>query len=277
MANTIDKTTQSQGNIQEQNPYLSNKIRLFFDTVTDDTVSFQSQITDNYVENNTAIQDHIAISPITVTLHGLCGEKVYTAQEALSTENSVLAYQDYVNRKQELAIDDNKLGALGVYFPQFSNSTAIEANIDALKEAAIQKAEVVWEKLQSRNDTNINQQFTSYSGLNTNLRESKIQNMAEYLKYSWELRKAFIVNTPFGTFENMYIQSVTLHQGNENYICDLDVTLKQLRFANVAFTKADQEVLSKYNQLAQAGEENGGQAKGTQMSIAYKQFHGIED
>lgn len=258
-----NNTIQSQGSIQEENPYLTDKIRLFFNTVTNDSVGFQSQITDNYVENNTAIQDHIAISPITVTLHGLCGEKVYTLQEALNTDSNALAYQEYVNRKKEAEIEANKkLGAIEVYFPQFSNATALAFNIEALIDATKQKAKVVWDKLQNKNNTNINQQFTSYSGLNSNLRESKIKEMAGHLKDAWQARKAFIVNTPFGTYENMYIQSVTLTQGNENYICDLDVTLKQLRFSDVAYTEADKSVLSKYNSLQQAQEQNGGQAKG---------------
>ena len=42
-----------EGSIQEQTPskYESENIRIFFDTVTDDSLNFQSQITDNYVEN----------------------------------------------------------------------------------------------------------------------------------------------------------------------------------------------------------------------------------
>lgn len=267
-----EKTSQNTptGSIEEQekDPLLSNYIRLFFDTVTDDSVNFQSQITDNYVENNTAIQDHIALAPIIVTLHGLRGELVYTWDQALNDEANALAYQEAVNTKKEAEIEKNKkLGAIEVYFPQFSNSTALAYNINTLIEAAKTKAKVVYDKLTNKN-LSTNSAFTQYSGLSTNIKESRVRKCADYLKQAWQSRKAFVVDTPFGQYTNMYIQAIALHQGNENYRCELDVTMKQIRFADVATTAADQAVLSKYNQLAQAEQQNNGKAKGLKSEAA---------
>lgn len=266
-------TNDPQGSMEEQdalkNRYTSDNIKLFFDTVTDDSVSFQSQITDNYVENNTAIQDHIAISPITVTLHGLCGEKVYTVEEAYNADYEMLVQQEAANELKEAEILRNrKLYELEVYVPQFSNATALAKNILDLGRATALKAMTVAGKIYDRFNPSIDQQFTAYAGLDSNLRNAKIRTMSNYLKDAWQSRKAYVVNTPFGIYDNMYIQSVTLHQGNENYICELDVTLKQLRFSDVTYTEADKEVLAKYNQLARAQEQNGGQAKGVN-SVLY--------
>lgn len=263
-------TNDPQGSMEEQdalkNRYTSDNIKLFFDTVTDDSVSFQSQITDNYVENNTAIQDHIAISPITVTLHGLCGEKVYTVEDAKREEEKVIAQYNSTNRARELEIRGQKLGAIEAYIPQFSNATALAHNVFEFAKATVQKALTVVGTYKS--SFKIDSDFTSYAGLDSNKRNTKIRDMATYLKDAWQSRKAYVVNTPFGIYDNMYIQSVALHQGNENYICELDVTLKQLRFSDVETTEADKSVLSKYNSLQQAQEQNGGQAKGVN-SILY--------
>ena len=45
-----------------------------FDTRSDESVDLQSDITDNWVEDNTTRQDHIALKPIQFTLSGYVGE-----------------------------------------------------------------------------------------------------------------------------------------------------------------------------------------------------------
>lgn len=45
-----------------------------FDIDLNEIVELQSEITDYFVENNTSVQDHIALKPETVTLHGLIAE-----------------------------------------------------------------------------------------------------------------------------------------------------------------------------------------------------------
>lgn len=257
-----------EGSIQEQTPskYESENIRIFFDTVTDDTLNFQSQITDNYVENNTAVQDNIALAPITITMNGLCGEKVYTLSDALKAEEDVIKQYNETNRKRELELRNQKLGAIEAYLPKFSNSTAKAQNLYHFAKAAVKKALTVIGTYKS--SYQINSQFTQYSGLSSNIKDSKIRECATYLKDAWQSRKAFIARTPFGVFNNMYIQSVTFQQGNENYKADLSITLKQIRFSDVTTTAADQKVLSQYNQLAQAEQQNNGKAKGLKSEAA---------
>ena len=45
-----------------------------FDVKGRDELTLASNITDHYVENNSAIQDHIALKPITIRLNGFVGE-----------------------------------------------------------------------------------------------------------------------------------------------------------------------------------------------------------
>lgn len=280
MAQEITKNTQvtaPDGALQiELN---KNLVRLlFFQTVTDDTITFQSQITDNWVENNTAIQDHITISPVTITMRGFIGELFYTSEQAQKDYESELAQANAINSKDTILLGfgqyytqtdlDGKLTAISAYFPEVSNITQKAQNMWDLREASKRKAERISKVLTGKANNTLTAQMNSYSGLSSNLQKSKLKEITESLKDYWINRKSFIANTPFGDFDNMYIQSVSLHQGNENFIGEIEITLKQLRFAQTLTTKANEEVLSKYNAYAQAQEENYGNAQGTNKSLA---------
>lgn len=253
---------------------------LFFNTVTDDTVNFQSNITDNYVENNTAIQDHIAISPVTITMRGLIGELVYNSEVAAKEFESALAQAEAQNSKDAILAsfgdiyklkDSGKLTAISAYLPEVSNVTQRAQNMWDLHEAAYKKASRIANILTGQANNSLSTKMNAYSGLNSNLTESQLKKICEEIKDYWINRKSFVAQTPFGDFDNMYIQSVTLHQGNENFIGEVDITLKQLRFAQSLTTEADQDVLAKYNAMARAEIENNGKAGDRKSSVA-KEF-----
>lgn len=244
---------------------------LFFHTVTDDTINFQSNITDNWVENNTAIQDHIAISPVTITMRGLIGEQVYSSKQAQDEYKSALMQANSVNARGKAIArfgdiyelkDNSKLTAISAYFPEVSNITQTAQSMWDRHEASRKKAERIAGIFTGQANNNLAVKMNDYSGLNSNLTESKLKQICEEIKDYWINRKSFVAQTPFGTFDNMYIQSVSLHQGNENFIGDVSITLKQLRFAQTLTTKADEEVLAKYNAYARAQIENNGKAQG---------------
>lgn len=261
----------------------SNKLQLityFFDIVSDDTINCTSNITDNWVENNTAIQDHIALSPITVSLKGLCGELVYEVEQAEIDYATELAQAEWRN---SIPIEianfgewgsindvDGKLSAIGSFFPQVSNITQMAQNLWNLHQISQKRASKISNLLTGKSKRGLSAQMNAYSGANTNITQKRLRQIGNDLKICWESRKPFIVNTPFGDFDNMYIQSITLHQGNELYSGDIDITLKQIRYANTLTTKADKEVLAKYTQSAQAQEQNYGTAGGEQTQL--KQF-----
>lgn len=251
---------------------------LFFQTVTDDSVNFQSQITDNWVENNTAIHDHIAISPITITMQGFIGELVYTSEQAELDYERELAQANANNSKgatllqfgDYLTLTDlgGKLTAISAYFPEVSNATQMAQNAWNRHEASARKAERIFNILFNQNTQTLGSKMSAYSGLSSNLKESKLKEVCEVLKNYWLNRLPLVADTPFGDFENMYITSVTLHQGNENFIGQISVTLKQLRFTQTLTTEADKEVLSKYNAYARAQEQNNGKAQGENTALA---------
>lgn len=72
---TVSRKADKSIRYPEQMP--DPRIALYFDTIEEHTLNIQNQITDNYIENNTSIQDHIAHAPITISMRGLIGEVVY--------------------------------------------------------------------------------------------------------------------------------------------------------------------------------------------------------
>ena len=295
VSNTINNTGTSlsalQGTIQSSvsTPEAALKIELnkdlvrylFFQTVTDDTVNFQSQMTDNWVENNTAIQDHIAISPVIITMRGFVGELAYTSTEAELDYERELAQANAINSAEPTILQfgnyfkqtdsGGKLSAISAFFPEVSNVTQLAQNMWDKHEASQRKARRIFNTLFNQNKQTLNSKMTAYSGLSSNLRESKLKETCETLKNYWLNRLPLTADTPFGNFDNMYITSVSLHQGNENFIGEIDITLKQLRFAQTLTTEADKDVLAKYNAYARAQEENNGKAQGRNVS-AIKEF-----
>lgn len=259
----------------------SNKFQVvtyFFDIVSSDTINYASNITDNWVENNTAIHDHIALSPLTVSLKGLCGEKIYEAEQAELDYVTELAQAQVKNAIPiELAnfgefgsLDDidGKLSAIGSLFPSVSNITQMAQNMWHLHQTSIKRATKISNILTGKSSKGLSAQMNAYSGAISNVTNKRLKQIGNDLKMAWESRKAFIVTTPFGEFDNMYIQSITLHQENELYVGDIDITLKQLRFAETLTTKADEAVLAKYNAYAQAEEQNYGSAGGEKSILA---------
>lgn len=283
MAETSENKSGStpQGELIEENSKPFQLIKYFFDVVNDDTVTYNAQITDNWIESNSAIQDHIALQPVTITMRGLCGELVYDAKQAELDYESELAQAKTRNSQYTIiwkygdfkGIEDvdGKLVAIGKIAPPLSNITEMAQNNWELLNIQNQKASKIVDAFKNRNNKTMAQQMNNYNGLSTNARQSRLRQVGDEFKKAILGRKSFTVNTPFGTFENMYLQTVTLHQGEEDYIGDIDITLKQIRFAQTQTTKADEKTLSELNSLAQAQSEaqNNGNTQGVNRNKSF--------
>lgn len=56
-----------------------------FDITGNETISFQSDVTDNYTESNVSYQDHITMKPIIYTVEGEVGELVWYKNDSLES------------------------------------------------------------------------------------------------------------------------------------------------------------------------------------------------
>lgn len=273
---TAPKTTVDK--IQEINT--ENATTWYFDIITDESIELINQITDNYVENNTAIQDHIAQNPLVISISGISGEQVFKYDPAVA--NQLLAearlqaaktgYGINLNNLQADSFWDlvglgskakelNKLSAISVLYPPVSNYMQVAMNAVELVDAAVSKYNNLYDSIRGKELGN--QQVLGSFAENTTRLQAIYNNLSQLRANNTPL----IATTPWGVFNNMYIQSVRLKQGNQVYSTDIEMTLKQLRFSNVTTTAADKDVMAKYNEYARAQVENNGTAQGN--SILY--------
>lgn len=220
----------------------------YFDVITEHSLNLNSQITDNWLENNTVINDHIANQPLTITLRGLKGELYYIPNE--KDQNALLE-----NAKQKTSTTTfDKLSKLTSLYPPFDNLTQVAINVkDYVKSSANRYIGVVKQFFTGNRanlSPNAQQQY-----------ESEIRAIYERFNQMRELKAPFEVETPYATFKNMYIQSLALRQGNQLYVSDVEVTFKQVNFTDTLTTKADEKVLAQYNNWQRAEVENHGKVQ----------------
>lgn len=263
----INKTAQGKLILEGGVSSYSDDVRaLFFNTVTDDSLSFNSQITDNWLENNTSIQDHITLSPVTITMKGLIGEVVYTPQTAFTDYNNI-----YSNNFGDELLNNYLLGKLNTvssFFPSVSNITQKAINKINLKDGAISKVlSIANTSLNQPGYNSLAQKLDNYAGIISNIRQERQKQIVELLKHYWLNRMPFKAVVPWGEYDNMFIESVNINQANINYASEISITLKQVRYAKTIYTKADEKVLAQYAQTQQAPEENYGKSGGENSNL----------
>ncbi len=230
---------------------LDNNVGAYFDIIQEHSITIQNQITDNYLENNTAVQDHIAQSPLIVSLRGISGEIVF--RPPTQTRDKINEQFKKYSDKIPNFISVDKLKELPVILPPVSNMTQLARNATQYIETSVNRYMKIYK---SFGEDKLN-------------RETQLQKVFNrFLR----LRAANIplrVETPYKLepLDNMYIQSLTLRQGNENFVTDIELTLKQIQYADVKTTEVDTNVMAKYNALARAKEENNGKTQGTQSLL----------
>lgn len=175
---------------------------LIFSIPETEALQLQAQITDHVVENNSTMQDHIAISPIKVTLTGKISELVLTKSKLEKYAETVL----------------NTLGSVGALSPALSQSAAQALSTVS---RAKQATEQTLGKLQNFKDV-----------VSGNPTKTKQQAYYLQIKQMFYGRGLFTVQTPWETLENMAIENVSFDQ-DETTIewTTVSVTLKQITLA----------------------------------------------
>lgn len=222
-----------------------------FDYEGDSNISLHADITDHWAENNTAIQDHIAIHPTRITLHGLVGELV------LAKPTGILGVLD--------AIQD-KLGQVPAYLGKYTPQ-------------ALGKIQSAVTKAQSTVNT-VDQALSRVQNIvglfdNSVLGLTKQQKAYQKLQGLLVSKQLLIIVTPFGTHNNMVVESISLTQPEETKdLCEVSVTLKQMRFVDTQTTYA----FFKGGRLAQQSQSQTDKGKttgtSTDVSVLYGAFVG---
>jgi hypothetical protein len=193
-----------------------------FDIPETENVSLNAQITDHYAEDNFAIQDHVAFDPIKITLVGRIGELIYYRYEYLDYIETVL----------------NRLGPLNVLKP--TQSIAVQQSLAIAQRgmSAYESATKVYGDLK--------QLFSNEPALN--MQQKFYKSMSDLFND----RAMITVETPWKTFDNMIIESISADQDNTTTTeSTFTITFKQLR---VVGTKTNVGLLTGRIK-EQAGEE----------------------
>lgn len=184
-----------------------------FDIADDDTVELDADITDHYVENGTAIQDHIALRPERVTVRGLVGE-----------------YRHIVEGKQtKLEKATQKLTTLASYLPPLSQAaTAIYKGLQGKNENSSLSM------LGSLNNP-VNTAMDLYKAYrNINLPQTEQQKAFIYFEALRNSRALFTIQTPFRYYTDMAIESIRATQsGFSRDQSDFEISFKKMRFVDV--------------------------------------------
>lgn len=199
---------------------------LLFHYEGENSVAVESDVTDNYIEDNTAIQDQVALRPVIITAQGFIGElndippnKVFAAAQVVA----------------------QKLTAIGAYTPGLSATALLAYNEAVFTYQTIlntaNNAITAWSSLAPASlggGTSV-----SING-NLSLAPNQTKQQTYYQQFFgyWSSRTLFTVQTPWVIFENMIIQSLKATQSAETrMITDFEITFKQLRFAQIETTE----------------------------------------
>jgi len=186
------------------NPSLIGVSGFIFDLIGTEEFSLDSDITDHYTENNSAIQDHIALRPEKFMLSGYVGE--------LSN--------NFSNFFLNILTEAQSFGTVLGLAPKFSiQATQVYNSIAAVTSsvaAVVNQAQNI---------------YSLFSGVSTTA--NKQQNAFQYFYNLWLSRQLCEVETPWGILQNMAIENVRVKQDEQTrIISDFTVTFKAIRFAN---------------------------------------------
>jgi hypothetical protein len=178
---------------------------LLFDVPMNDSVTRGCQITDHWVESNSAIQDHIALEPIKITLTGKVGELVYKTYAAIAFAQAVI----------------DRLGPLGIFTP--SQSVQLQKAI-ATAERATAAYFAADKALNTLSDVFKNQPTK-------NAQQAFFNELDQWV----ENRALLSVETPWKTYQNMAIESFTADQDDTNMLETLfTINFKQIKYVETA-------------------------------------------
>jgi len=217
-----------------------------FSIVGEDGSDLESEITDHYTEENNSIQDHIGLRPETVTISGEIAE----VTQATPT----------ISRSIE---SNSPLPLIEGYLPTLSpGATAEQDQVVATRartEAAI---------------TSSNSLYGFYlDHLPQQPNQTKQQVAYGYLYQLWKGRQLCSVETPWGFFTNMAIQSLSVTQGpTTRVVSEFTATFKKIRTVRQMTIERNYLVAGRLTEQISAFIQNGVIGKATPTHAQKGQF-----
>ena len=175
-----------------------------FDITNKDDISLTSEITDHFIEDNTVINDHIALRPEIITVEGLVGELKLDIPPLLRALSDL----------------NDKLTGFSGFLPELTAQT---------NEIYNQAEQILRTKEQA--EQTIENLHNTFRGLDVAPKETLQSKAFSYFYSLWQSRRIFTVETPWNTFTNMAILNMKVKQEDTKYISNFSMTFKKIRFA----------------------------------------------
>lgn len=194
----------------ESSLFLPPDEAFFFDVEGDQSYMMNSDITDHYVEDNTAIQDQISLKPEEYTVNGYVAEMNDIVPKALAP----------------LQIAADKLILVSAYVPELSITAIVLYN----------EAKFAYDTA-SALVNNAVQAWQSFSGTAIN----QTRQQLAFIKFYgyWRERRLFTIQTPWASFRDMVIKTIKATQNaDDRTITDFEITFKQMRFSSTLILPA---------------------------------------
>ena len=227
-------------------------IAVLFDYIQDETSTVSADITDNWVESNYTLQDHIAIKPRIYRLRGCVGEVLY--------ENVYKFLEKFEEEKIKHPVFSKTIDTVNTITSlsgTVSNYTRAAINVVKQIESSYDRYKKIYDNFTKANQLQGKRQAILYEML-VYMMQNRLPVHLTNLAFGDEVLKELY------TYEkNYFIQSVSAHQGNNAFISDIEVTIKEIRVAVTKTTKVDS---SKYSGIAaNTSEAQNGLAKAQEV------------
>lgn len=185
-------------------------------------IKMQAEATDHYIDTNSAIQDHIIIKPIEITLTGLVGDYFYS-----------------VNKIEDmLATITPTIALVKEFLPKLSNAAM---QIKGLKKTTTYKYDAKTGTVTggvSASRFNLMDMFSLFQEL---YKMKSAQTRAFFFfECLWKARAPFSVETTWKRYDNMIITSIQPLRDQQADITSFTVTFKQLSFAETKTETVEQ-------------------------------------
>lgn len=222
-----------------------------FDIFEEHKSELQAEITDHFVEDNSTRQDHIAIKPERFTLRGFVGELV-DRQAGAKSEVTELA--------EKLTIINSYIPVVTGFAKQLNET--IESN----------KVNVV-DSIDQTIGTGVDL-YQAFKELNPP--DNAQARAYNFFKALYNAKQLVSVDSPFGFLSDYAIENIITTQGDNAYIMDFSITLKEFRTTTTELVDFDIKKTQGRLTNQNAEEVDQGTANGTKRnsSLIFDQTFG---
>lgn len=201
---------------------------LLFNYEGENLARLSSDITDHYIEDNTAIQDQIALRPERVTTHGFIGELnnvpppgLDVLQQAADKLTTITGYLPTLTETALIAYDE-------AFFAYQVASNIVQSAVSTWNSVTGQAGENVID------ESGLGNTFNAATGKVTGVQSKQQVAFQQFYGY-WRNRTLFTVQTPWAVFKNMAIEEITAIQDEKTrMVTDFNITFKMIRTASTA-------------------------------------------